>query len=521
MSGSNQYIDIKNNLLKGEAIMKKQIICSMLALITSQVIDATQLIQGNVKPVVAESGECPTNVTTTFDVSINTTTYDRANGIFWVGLDGVRTSGAYTEYCVSSFQRTVDSSQIPVFQPRAANTEVAGQIISMLTMATNTGDTQSQVAGVVTNQDYVFLLTLQNKFTKSDPLNLYDSTLNQDGDEANAINGLAANSCFIFAAVSPGGVIHPGTFGDDNSGIAVVAIDSETNALTQTAAVPGDMGIKAQELDNLSSYIRINGNNVNRHPSITGDRAQLVWDSQLCRLYIGVSLESDAQQLIGDGLRSIVVGQVGCCPEKGTLTLFESAPQAAFNTNQNNIVGVTLASNGQVLNLTVQNMAVMHASTGPSYLIVNGGNGTATNQIFALPLVDLCDPTNVNQGVLANKNMFNTTTHHFETPAAGNADLTNTSDPFALVGAGPLPINQDQTISEMFVVGDALYVSLKIPQDNNNETGILYSQALFDYEGKIARWTPWSKRVWPICYRKSDRSRWQSTTDGAHHRVGQ
>ncbi len=474
--------------------MNKRIIFIVLwALITSGSIGATQLIQGNVKPVVAESGNCPTNVTTSFDVSINTTTYDRANGIFWVGL----TSGA-SQYSLSTFQRTIDSSQIPIFQPHATDSGINNNAIGMLTMATDTGDTQSQVAGVISDQTYVFLLTYQNRFTQSDDLLLYESALNQPGDTASTINGLAANSCFIFAAVTPGSLVRP-TFGDPNSGIAVITINSETNALTQTAAVPGDMGIKAQQLDNLSAEIRINGDNINRHPTITGNSAQLVWNSQLCRLYIGVSLKSDTQQKMGDGLRSIVVGQVGCCPEKGTLTLFESAPQAAFNNNENNIVGVTLASNGQALNLTVQNMAVMHASTGPSYLIVNGGNGTATNQIFALPLVDLCDPTDVNQGVLANKNVFNTTTYHFETPVAANGDLATTSDPFALVGAGPLPINVDQTISEMFVVGDAVYVSLKIPQDANNETGILYSQALFDYEGKIARWTPWSKRVWPLC----------------------
>lgn len=469
----------------------------LCALLSSQQIVATQLIQGNVKPVVAESGNCPTNVTTTFDVSVKTTTYDRANGIFWVGLD----TGA-SQYSLSSFQRTIDSSQIPVFKPHATDSNINNDSTSMLAMATDTGDTRSQVAGVVTGQDYVFLLTYQNKFTKSNTLKLYNSTLNDDGSPASAINGLAANGSFIFAAVSNG------TFGDTNSGIAVVAINQVTDALTQTAAVPGDMGIKAQQLDDKSPYIRIDTNpSMPHYPMINlgvGGEVQLVWDSQLCRLYIGVSLASNTgTQVIDDGLRSIVVGQVGCCPEKGTLTLFESAPQAAFNANTNNIVGVTLASNGEPLNLTVQNMAVMHASTGPSYLIVNGGNDTATNQIFALPLVDLCDASNVNQGVLANKNMFNTTTHHFETPItddmSGNAELANTSDPFALVGAGPLPINTNQTISEMFVVGDAVYVSLQIPQDNNNETGILYSQALFNYQGEIERWTPWTKRVWPLC----------------------
>lgn len=468
--------------------MNKQIVYAIIFLLMQcNQIDATQLIQGNVPPIVAEKG-CPTNVTTTFKTSVQTTAYDRANGIFWAGLE----SGAAT-YAVSTFQRTIDASQIPFFRPRATDSTLNNDSISMLTMATNTGDTCSQVAGVASGAANVFLLTLQNKVTMSSPLNIYNPTLNQDGNPAESINGLAANGCFIFAAVTDG------FFGDPNSGIAVVAINQTTNALNQTTAVPGDMGIKAQQLDNLSPFIRIAGDAINRHPSITGNEAKLVWDDQLGRLYIGVSLQSDPLQLTDDGLRSIVVAQVGCCPEKGTLPLFDFAPEAAFNNNTNNLVGVTLSSDGQNLVLTATEIAIMHASTGPSYLILNGGNGTATNQIFALPLVDLCDPTNITQGVLANKNEFNATTHHFEIAAVNNNDLTTSADLFAQVGAGPLPINTDQGISELFVVGDAVYVSFKIPQDNNNETGILYSQALFNYQGEIESWTPWSKRVWPIC----------------------
>lgn len=469
--------------------MKKQILYGILALLSSQQIVATQLIQGNVKPVVAESGNCPTNVTTTFNVSVNTVTYDRAHGIFWVGLaDGAG------EYALSSFQRTIDSSQIPVFKPHAPNNSaIHDKSIGMLTMATGPGDTQSQVAGVIAHENSVFLSTLQNKFTQSNALNLY-STFTQPVDTASVINGLIANGRFIFAPVSHG------TFGLDNSGIAVIAMNPTTNALTQTAAVPGDPEIKAQQLDNLSPFIRINANPLNpNYPTIQSDNPQLFWDDQLSRLYMGVSLASNTStQVAHDGLRSIVVGQVGMFPEMGTLTLFDSAPSSAFNTNDNNIVGGTLSSNGQSMNLTVQNLGVIHASSGPSYLIVNGGNGTGTNQIFALPLVDLNDPSNVNQGVLADKNIFNTITHRFEMPATVNDSLATTTDSFAMVGTSTLPINQGQTPSGMFVIDDAVYVSLQIPQDNNNETGILYSQALFDSEGKITSWTPWSKRVWPF-----------------------
>ncbi len=488
--------------------MKKGIVYVIIALIQCNATLATQLIQGDVKPTTAETG-CPTNVTTSFKHPVNATAYDRANGIFWVGLTEPITSSESQEYAVSSFQRTLDSSQIPRFKPHAASSLLTNEKVTLLTLATDAGDTCSRVAGVREsslinpNADQkVFLVTLQNKTTQSAILKDFNNALNDDGLDIGSIKAIAANRCFIFAAVTPNGST---VFGRDNSGIAVVAIDQTTLALNQTAAVPGDSGIKAQQLDNLSPFIRIGGNN-DRHPVIVGDPT-LVWDDQLERLYIGDSIEtctsSDApcsgSQIAGDGMRSIVLAQATCCPEKGELPLFDFAPASAFNTNQNNLVGVTLPAPDD-LSLTVSSLAVMHASTGPSYLILHGGNGTASNQIFALPLVDTCDPSNDDQGKLADKNQFNTTTHRFEQPVTDdNAGLTQSSDVFAQVGAGPLPIQIDHTISDMMVVGDAVYVSLQIPQDDNNETGILYSQALFDNVGRIKSWTPWTKRVWPIC----------------------
>ncbi len=486
--------------------MKKKIVYIIIALIQCNANLATQLIQGDVKPTVAETG-----VTTSFSRPINATAYDRANGIFWVGLTE-EPIFSNDEFAVSSFQRTLDSSQIPRFKPHARTEEILNnERIALLTLATNAGDTCSRVAGVrevslvdplFKNEKKVFLLTLQDKATQSAILKDFNATLNEGGASIGLIRGMAANRCFVFAAVTPGNEI----FGRANSGVAVIAIDQTTLALNQTAAVPGDSGIKAQQLDNLSPFIRINGSNT-QHPVITGDKAVLVWDDQLERLYAGVSLMScqdnmapcDGQQLMNDGLRSIVLAQATCCPEKGELPLFDFAPATAFDTDKDNLVGVVLENNAEDLSLTVTSLAVMHASTGPSYLILHGGNGTATNQIFALPLVDKCDPSDDNQGKLANKDNFNETTHRFEQLPTMNTELTKSTDVFAQVGDGPLPIQIDHTISDMMVVGDAVYVSLKIPQDDNNETGILYSQALFDDVGKIKSWTPWTKRVWPIC----------------------
>ncbi len=463
---------------------------------------ATQLVQGNAKPS-SSSTTCPVQVTTSFLQSIQTTTYDRANGIFYVGL----AAGA-ADYAISSFARPVGGQQIPQFKARALSTvtnPLSNESIQALTMAEGDGDTCSLVAGFVNGATNVFALNLLNNIGLSDDLLGYDPTLNEDGTSIDSIVNIAANQCFIFAAVTQG--IFPNFGQNASDGIAVIAIDREainaptttaTFALNQTAAVPGDSGIKAQAFNDNSTQLRI-GNPALPNINIEGDTASLFWDDRLQRLYIGVSVKTRTTANAGQGIRSVAVAEVGDCPEKGTLVIRNIAPDGAFDASNQFIVGAVSPAPMTSLSLTCTELAVMHASTGPSYLIVHGGNGTATNQIFALPLVDLCDPTNVLQGALANKNAFNSTTHRFEQPALAPADMTISSDMFARVGNGPLPIQPDHTISGLQVIDDAVYVSFEIPQDDNNETGILYSQAQFDTTGKIVSWTAWSKRAWPIC----------------------
>ena len=464
---------------------------------------ATELIQGNA-PL---STGCPTPPVQTFTVGVMSMTFDIANGIVYVGLqDGGDT------YAVSSFQRSFDSNQVLHFTPRAllATDGVQGGSVPFLAMATAPGDTCSRVAGVSGNTpNRVFILDITNNvhFSMSgitgdtdNLLKLYTSTLNQPGADAGAINGLAANRCFIFAAVSDG------TWGDENSGIAVVSIDQCSLELYQTAAVPGDKGIKAAELDSNSLQLKIGGSSTISFDS--DNMPQLVWDDQLDRLYVGVTLSVTGTDEATDGGRSIVVGTVGNCPQKGTLEFAPSIDGSVFNMGETDgIIGVIpggFAETNQNA-LVVNNLGVMHCSTGPSYLIVDGGVDLSTtttagsNTIYALPLVDKCNPCDTMQGLLASKDSFDTTTHTFTLPVLTNAELTLSTDLAAQVGNGPIPIQPNQNISYMQVLGDTVYISLQIPQDDENETGVLYSQAQFDNEGKIQSWTPWTKRVWPIC----------------------
>lgn len=249
----------------------------------------------------------------------------------------------------------------------------------------------------------------------------------------------------------------------------------------------------------------------------------------------------------GDGTMSVVVGTVN---EQGQLILNNFFPAAALpndpiliNGNQSFIVGVRQHVD-KPLSLSAAHLKTMHTSTGASYLILNGGNGaitnnaygaegnytismvstvtgTAGNQIWALPLVDVGDPNNPTQGVLANKNVFNEATHRFEVPVQTTADLTVVTDIAAQVGAGPLPVLGSTPISgagagtylteststppfvtqvdiivgvdtlDLTVVGDTVYVALANQATSTvNDTGIFYSQALFNEAGAIQQWTP-------------------------------
>lgn len=195
------------------------------------------------------------------------------------------------------------------------------------------------------------------------------------------------------------------------------------------------------------------------------------------------------------GGRSVVVGQVD---SNGALTLNAIAPDSAFMSGDlnNRMVG---ALDVVPHMLTINKVRVMHTTTGPSYLIINGGDGSfgsTNNTVYALPLVDLGDPTNPIQGTLADKNSA-LVNFKFVTPAVLNAQLPAANEPAVAVGTGPLDLSSTTTISDIDVVGDTVYVSIAHSPSVGNDGGILYSQAMFDENGKILRWTPWTQKAFP------------------------
>ncbi|HEV2601199.1 MAG TPA: hypothetical protein VGT41_02785 [Candidatus Babeliales bacterium] len=494
--------------------MKETIFYRLLAIVLFGVATQTRQLTGTLIVHGSITGSSPFS----FTVPVTAKVFDRATGTLYVGLDA---NGG--EFALSKINRC---ASIPLKFSAIALTTATPPLtdskINFLTLATKEGNPSPLLA--VASASFiqqVFALTTDGETQQtSGTLNDAGGTVNSDGADTAGVVGLAASYNEIFAAVLPAG---GGTFGDLDSGIAVVCINRDKSCppklvgLTQTAAQAGDMGIKAKRLDSTIDEIKITGDS---DPTIIGSNpVVLYWDDPLQRLYTGFTITTI------ESAKAVVVGRVitnamQTCT--GTLEFSTIAADGAITpepipADLREIIVGDVSPVSTAFTLQVNQMKVMHASTGPSYLIINGGNqingmeNTSMNKIFALPLVDLRDndgevapADEAIHGTLAKKDAP-LTNFKFTIPAATPGDLPQDptiapagTDYFALVGDSPLPIDPTNQPSDMVVVGDTVYVSFNIPQDNTNETGIIYSQALFDETGKIIGWTPWAKRAFPF-----------------------
>jgi hypothetical protein len=344
---------------------------------------------------------------------------------------------------------------------------------------------------------------LQAPFTPSSTPLFPDGFNDANGSLTAGIMGLAASPDVFFVAVRPtaGGV--GAYFGQEGSGIAVACIKricNQLSCLMVKNANTGASGNLAVPFDNTSSAITdgqvafnvtATCDTCSTHTSVT-----MYYDIPFERLYIGVSFVTPD----GSASNSIAIGTLN-----GSLSINAIVDRTAITGGATNEVVVIdgVVDGG----LQVNHLAVMHASTGPSYLIVNGNRtdlaGSPCNQIFALPLVD--DPcTPLVHGTLAKKDSA-LANNKFVVPATAPGDLATADEPAAniglvntTIGGGQLPIEQTTGISDMVVVGDTVYVAISVEPDQNNDTGIFYSQALFGPDGRIVRWTPWTKRAIPL-----------------------
>lgn len=308
---------------------------------------------------------------------------------------------------------------------------------------------------------------------------LYTNTaIFKDANEldSNEIAAISSSSSYVLAALAPNG----GTFGDDNSGIAVSRV-SEVDKKLQLKiynATSGEDGNKAVDVKNAASNIPTNvtlNNNITIH-----------YDNTLNRFFVGLRGKVNATG--GTFLSGLLVGRL----DTNKLILESFIPSSAVDPNTATDKIAAMYRNPAIDEVVaIHKIKTMHTSTGKSYVIVNGNiyadAGSIINtEVFAMPLVhkQYSDSTITNEilGKAAKK-----TSVSQEEIVSAVTEITTKAEVPAIIGKGVTAAD----IEDMFVVGDSVFVCLA--HADKNKQGIFQSSALFDNNGLIQSWTPWQR----------------------------
>lgn len=421
-----------------------------------------------------------------FTTDITAKAYDRKTGIFFVGLESSGTDNTFT---IAKASRPTFSITPAFSAVLASNSVLINATIELLAFSDQS--TARDVLVTIPKGSGDFETNTVTALFTDDFTEVTSNALNDAGG-ASASDGIvqiAANSNNIFAAVKPNGSY----FGDTNTGVALIGIGATDTTLLLNIkdATAGVDNNKAALLDQSSPILK--GTGGGQDVVFTNTQAAMYWDPEMERLFVGLSIASNG--LGTDIAKSVAVGRL----DSGVLNFAAITPDGAISGGG---VDEIIVAEGANIGLSPRIIRVMHTSTGPDYLIVDCAQNGVCNRVFALPLVnDTSDPTSITNGTLADKNSALNSSFKFTTAASGAGDLAennSVTNPEAVIGAGDLPIQATDTISDMVVVGDGVYVSIIRVPDGDSDTGIWYSQALFDNDGKILRWTPWTKRIIPL-----------------------
>lgn len=463
-----------------------------------------------------------------FGQSISAKAFDPRTGTLYLGLE----EDALFNALVST-TRTTTTNPIPHFSCVTTSTLVANQYIDYINLVTHQQPVFrcNHVNSCALHQEELYPLLavvtrgrnnqgVLEQFTQTRILALSNNgkfvvqsvQLNSlTGVPTQGIVGVSSNDMFVFAAIRPS----EGDFGEIGGSITSLQLTMSANCppLEFQEQCRKFQTLEIKPVANIPFDPTLNTVAINNPPLLMPNTVSMHFDEVLQRLYIG--LVGTTAGGFNDGMKAVVVASVD---DNGLLTFINIAPDSAFTPGSTNeIVGVIEGGSG-AQTVAIQNMKVMHTSTGLSYLIVASGNSLpnnfqdalAINAIYALPLVDF--PTSKANGTIAKKDapLINGS---FAIPATAPGDLPTTNDEAAFVGTALIPLRPNQVIlpegpplSDMVVVGDTVYISLNPKQppqmpglDLNpaiDDAGILYSQAQFDQTGKIVRWTPW-KHAFP------------------------
>lgn len=304
---------------------------------------------------------------------------------------------------------------------------------------------------------------------------------------------------------------HEGTFGEPDSGFAVVHHTVETITAEKKHApdytqvmhsyknhlelVPGSAGTCARTCAEAAAAWNLQGGLAGIEP----DHVVMCWNPYVERFYIGVNTINAPDATDSQGSCSIAVGRL----YNDTLHVDPFIADRAVDAQ---VPCIALGANKRT---HIERLVPFQTSTGCSYLLMVGTNHTpadAPSQVYAFALV--------HKGKLANRTevmtdpvhgscashtsqmtpLYNTISkyHHpikarfLDTPAHHPADIQT---PAQYVGGyAHLP----GPIADIKVVHDAVIVTVA-HSTSTQPPGIFHSQPLFDGDGKIIAWTAWQR----------------------------
>lgn len=426
-----------------------------------------------------------------------------------------------------------------------ANPDLPGKPLSALTIAQPATETPVPVFGVA---DSGTLYTIPHLYMavpaiEENPGVLKDAAgtvLTNQGPQALAAGIVSSRrQSFVFAAVpgkdtafeNPTGPVLPGS---ENRGIIPVILEPSTLTLQQDPQNPQAIKLKATAVPD--------SNQAELHTAFFGTpltggspgpitnalfnhEVALYWHEKLHRLYIGLSGVRRNNDALEGGVMALLSGRFDGATFKLEPVIHQLAKkhlyQEGSDVTQKNVIDTIVGfySNGQdtrstsldtiylkngtlPMELSIKRITSMSTSTGKEYLIVQGAGpdqleteGDTNNLfgIFALPLLSekLANGSAVpvNQiGTLADK--------HFTGPVSGLNQLPRATAISNRVG-GLIDDYHDtllavfpDAVSDLFVDGDTVYICMK--GNDSRHIGFYASTALFDAEGIIVGWTPWS-----------------------------
>lgn len=355
---------------------------------------------------------------------------------------------------------------------------------------------------VVTNNDLT-RVHIMKEFFMFDNMSVYSTQqlIDANMQVTNQIVGLVgfaggARSAAI-AAINPNA---PGSFfGDTGSAFTTLTFQQFDEKVPATEGKPESIKITFQFAQfRLTPFDRLTEDEIRIGSPVSSIANNVVmeWSRSIQRDYIGL------QVLATTGARSILLMQVD---DTGAMILRKFAPDSAFDAAGDQIIGGLGA-----IPLSIHAIANMDTSTGLSYLIVQGGNGTpdqTVGDIYALPIINARDRSGAVveptiHGTLASKNaeVFSfydgfqpsrLLRKRFIQPATTPAETPRANDPAVKVGGGPIT---QGTIQAINVVYDAVMVSVSEEGSYGPcATGMYISRALYDDIGVIKAWTPWER----------------------------